>query len=86
MAEKNTKRMEEIQQSLINHIQNELHDDEDFMFMATMLLKHSMVLYKTFLDDDQIKHMLEYVMETIDDDVYRIEEDDTDVPPDTTVH
>ena len=43
--------------------------DEDFMYVATMLLKHSLVLYKTFLEDDQIQQMLAHVAETISDDL-----------------
>ena len=39
------------------------------MYVATMLLKHSMVLYKTFLDDEQIQKMLVHVAETISDDL-----------------
>ena len=58
----NDKRMSEIQDKLVKHIQQELHNDEDFMYMATMLLKHSMVLYKTILEDDQIKDMLKHVL------------------------
>jgi fructose-bisphosphate aldolase class 1 len=84
--DKDTKRMEEIQKSLIDHIQKNLKSDEDFMYMATMLLKHSMVLYKTFLDDDQIKKMLDHVGETLSDDLHNAEKyyDDGSTPP--TVH
>ena len=64
-----TKRMEEIQNQLVAHIQTQLTTDEDFMYVATMLLKHSMVLYKTFLDDEQIQKMLVHVAETISDDL-----------------
>ena len=42
------------------------------MLMATMLLKHSMVLYKTFLDDEQIRRMLVHVGKTLSDDVHDI--------------
>ena len=65
----NTKRMAEIQNELVAHIQTQLTTDEDFMYVATMLLKHSMVLYKTFLDDEQIQKMLVHVAETISDDL-----------------
>tara|TARA_R110000782_G_scaffold39147_6_gene91268 strand:- start:7629 stop:7886 length:258 start_codon:yes stop_codon:yes gene_type:complete len=64
-----TKRMEEIQNQLVAHIQTQLTTDEDFMYVATMLLKHSMVLYKTFLDDEQIQKMLVHVAETISDEL-----------------
>ena len=64
-----TKRMQDIQDQLIAHIQTQLTTDEDFMYVATMLLKHSLVLYKTFLDDDQIQMMLAHVAETISDDL-----------------
>ena len=43
-----TKRMQEIQDQLVAHIQTQLTTDEDFMYVATMLLKHSMVLYKKY--------------------------------------
>jgi hypothetical protein len=39
------------------------------MYVATMLLKHSLVLYKTFLEDEQIKQMLAHVAETVADDL-----------------
>jgi len=65
----NTKRMEEIQNQLVAHIQTQLTTDEDFMYVATMLLKHSLVLYKTFLEDEQIQMMLAHVAKTIADDL-----------------
>ena len=61
--------MQEIQDQLVAHIQTQLTTDEDFMYVATMLLKHSMVLYKTFLDDEQIQKMLVHVADTISDDL-----------------
>jgi hypothetical protein len=64
-----TKRMQEIQDQLVAHIQTQLTTDEDFMYVATMLLKHSMVLYKTFLDDEQIQKMLAHVADTLADDL-----------------
>lgn len=84
--DKDTTRMEEIQNLLVAHIQKNLKSDEDFMYMATMLLKHSMVLYKTFLDDDQIKKMLDHVGETLSDDLHNAEKyyEDGSTPP--TVH
>ena len=42
--ENNIKRMQEIQESLTKHINKELKDDEDLLYMATMLLKHAMIL------------------------------------------
>ena len=38
------------------------------MYMATMLLKHSIVLYKTLLHDEEIKNMLGHVIETLEQD------------------
>ena len=64
-----TKRMQDIQDQLVAHIQTQLNTDEDFMYVATMLLKHSLVLYKTFLDDEQIQMMLAHVAETLSDDI-----------------
>lgn len=90
--DKDKQRMHEIQNKLIDHIQNELHTDEDFMYMATMLLKHSMVLYKTFLDNDQIKKMLGHVGDTLNENeldydagkFFKQEDDGGSTPP--TVH
>ena len=86
--DKDTDRMSEIQKKLVEHMQTQLHTDEDFMYMATMLLKHSMVLYKTFLEDDQIKRMLEHVGDTLSDDLHNADKyfkmDDNDGGP--TVH
>ena len=86
--DKDKERMSEIQKKLVEHIQTQLHTDEDFMYMATMLLKHSMVLYKTFLEDDQIKRMLEHVGDTLSDDLHNADKyfkmDDNDGGP--TVH
>jgi hypothetical protein len=64
-----TQRMQDIQNALVAHIETQLTTDEDFMYVATMLLKHSLVLYKTFLDDEQIQNMLAHVSETISDDL-----------------
>jgi len=64
-----TQRMQDIQNALVAHIQTQLTSDEDFMYVATMLLKHSLVLYKTFLDDEQIKQMLAHVADTLADDL-----------------
>ena len=64
-----TQRMQDIQNALVAHIQTQLTTDEDFMYVATMLLKHSLVLYKTFLEDEQIKQMLEHVADTLADDL-----------------
>ena len=64
-----TQRMQDIQNALVAHIQTQLTTDEDFMYVATMLLKHSLVLYKTFLEDEQIKQMLAHVADTLADDL-----------------
>ncbi len=64
-----TQRMQDIQNALVAHIQTQLTTDEDFMYVATMLLKHSLVLYKTFLEDEQIKQMLSHVADTLADDL-----------------
>ena len=88
--DKDKERMNEIQNLLVAHIQENLKTDEDFMYMATMLLKHSMVLYKTFLEDDQIKRMLEHVGDTLSDDLhnagkyFKMDDDSGSTPP--TVH
>ena len=88
MSSYDDKRLREIQNKLVKHIQNNLEEDEDFMLLATMLLKHSMVLYKTFLDDEQIRRMLVHVGKTLDDDVHDInnyvDSDQTGSPP--TMH
>ena len=86
--DKDTDRMSEIQSKLVEHIQTQLHTDDDFMYMATMLLKHSIVLYITFLEADQIKKMLEHVGDTVSDDLHNADKyfkmDDNDGGP--TVH
>ena len=66
------KRLRDIQNHLVKHIEKEIQDEEDFMYMATMLLKHSMVLYKTFLSDDEIRKMLRHVGKTINSDTHDI--------------
>lgn len=66
---KDKKRMAEIQERLVQHIQTDLHTDKDFLYMATMLMKHSIVLYKTFLEDDQIKEMLGHVKNNLTDEI-----------------
>jgi len=67
--ESNLKRMQEIQQSLTKHIHDHVKDEDDHMYMATMLLKHALVLYKGLLTDDQIKSMLGHVIDTIEEDI-----------------
>lgn len=66
-VEKDSQRMSEIQDRLVDFMSDELHTDQDFFYMATMLLKHSMVLYKTFLDDNEVREMLEHVASNIED-------------------
>lgn len=66
---KDKKRMADIQERLVQHIQTDLKTDEDFLYMATMLMKHSIVLYKTFLEDDQIKEMLGHVKDNLTDEI-----------------
>ena len=68
------------------HIEKEIQDDEDYMYMGTMLLKHSMVLYKTFLTDDEIRRMLRHVGKTISSDTHDITKymDNDNTPP--TMH
>ena len=86
--DKDTDRMSELQSKLVEHIRTQLHTDDDFMYMATMLLKHSIVLYITFLEADQIKKMLEHVGDTLSDDLHNADKyfkmDDNDGGP--TVH
>ena len=64
----NLKRMAEIQDRLTKHIKTELKDEEDPMYMATMLLKHAMILYKAMLTDEEIKNMLGHVIDTVEQD------------------
>ena len=64
----NLQRMQEIQESLTKHIDSNVKNEEDHMYMATMLLKHALVLYKGLLTDDQIKDMLGHVIETVEED------------------
>lgn len=86
MLEKDKARMSEIQDNLVQHIQQQLKSDEDFMYMATMLLKHSMVLYKTFLEDEQIKQMLGHVGATLSDDLHDIKNFYVDPKNPPTMH
>jgi hypothetical protein len=41
--------------------------------MATMLMKHSLVLYKTFLEDEQIRRLLDHVKENVQDEGFDVE-------------
>ena len=80
------RRLRDIQNKLVEHIQSELKDDEDFMYLATMLLKHSIVLYRTFLDEEQIRKMLVHVGKTMNEESHSIDSyvDTDDNPP--TMH
>ena len=80
------KRLRDIQRHLIKHIEKEIQEGDDYMYMATMLLKHSMVLYKTFLTDDEIRRMLRHVGKTISSDTHDITKymDNDNIPP--TMH
>jgi len=64
----NLERMQEIQENLTKHIDKNIKDEDDHMYMATMLLKHALVLYKGLLTDDQIKSMLSHVIDTVEED------------------
>ena len=78
------RRLREIQNKLVKHIQSELKDDEDFMYLATMLLKHSIVLYRTFLEEEQIRKMLDHVGKTMNKESHSIDSYvDTDNTPPT---
>ena len=78
------RRLREIQNKLVKHIQSELKDDEDFMYIATMLLKHSIVLYRTFLEEEQIRKMLDHVGKTMNKESHSIDSYvDTDNSPPT---
>jgi hypothetical protein len=78
------RRLREIQNKLVKHIQSELKDDEDFMYLATMLLKHSIVLYRTFLEEEQIRKMLDHVGKTMNKESHSIDSYvDTDNSPPT---
>ena len=78
------RRLRDIQNKLVKHIQSELKDDEDFMYLATMLLKHSIVLYRTFLEEEQIRKMLDHVGKTMNKESHSIDSYvDTDNNPST---
>ena len=78
------RRLRDIQNKLVKHIQSELKDDEDFMYLATMLLKHSIVLYRTFLEEEQIRKMLDHVGKTMNEESHSIDSYvDTDNNPPT---
>ena len=68
-----TDRMRQIQERLIDHISSDLKEDQDFLLMATMLMKHSLVLYKTFLEDEQIRRLLDHVKENVQDEGFDVE-------------
>lgn len=89
MKDNSKERLEEIQDRLLNFIQPQLKDDDDFMYMATMLLKHSMVLYQTFLDPEDIREMLAHVGESLEESfsITTLDSDlDTDDDPGATRH
>tara|TARA_B100002019_G_scaffold287923_1_gene300700 strand:+ start:1520 stop:1771 length:252 start_codon:yes stop_codon:yes gene_type:complete len=68
-----TDRMRQIQERLIDHISSDLKEEQDFLLMATMLMKHSLVLYKTFLEDEQIRRLLDHVKENVQDEGFDVE-------------
>ena len=82
------RRLREIQNKLIKHIESELKDGDDYVYVATMLVKHSMVLYRTFLDEKEVCKMLDHVGKTITKEAHGIENyidtDNIGNPP--TVH
>jgi|13_taG_2_1085334.scaffolds.fasta_scaffold00717_9 nitrogen regulatory protein PII-like uncharacterized protein len=84
MADDSTQRMREIQEKLLVFLQPELSNDKDFMYMATMLLKHSVVLYQTFLDDESLKEMLHHVADNLADNQFSIVDLDDDDDDDSS--
>ena len=62
-------RMQDIQDRLISHIENELKDDDDYLYMATMLMKHSVLLYSMILEEQQVKKMLTHVRDNLMEDI-----------------
>jgi hypothetical protein len=82
--DKDLQRLSDIQDRLLKHIESDLQDDEDFLYMATMLMKHSVILYKMILDDEQITMMLDHVKDNLVDD---FDFDIENLPPSgTTIH
>lgn len=82
--DKDLQRLSDIQDRLLKHIESDLQDDEDFLYMATMLMKHSVILYKMILDDEQITMMLDHVKDNLVDD---FDIDIENLPPSgTTFH
>ena len=79
----NLKRMNEIQESLTKHIKAQIQDEDDPLYMATMLLKHAMILYKSMLTDEEIKNMLGHVIDTVEQDYVGFE---VKKPKKTTLH
>ena len=69
----NLKRMSQIQKNLITFVKSELKTDDDHLYVATMLLKHSIALYKTILDDQELADMLDHVIQTLHQDYPEIE-------------
>jgi len=55
---KELKRLIEIQEKITEFVSKELKDKRDPMYMATMMLQHTMLLYKTFLTDDEITALI----------------------------
>ena len=80
--DKDLQRLSDIQDRLLQHIEGDLHDDKDFLYMATMLMKHSVILYKMILDDDQIEMMLDHVKDNLVDE---IDFDIGGMPPDDAI-
>ena len=78
MRNKETKELQrliEIQEKITEFVSKELKDKRDPMYMATMMLQHTMLLYKTFLTDDEITQLLGTVSENLY--IYEYEENIT---------
>ena len=74
MRNKETKELQrliEIQEKITEFVSKELKDKRDPMYMATML-QHTMLLYKTFLTDDEITQLLG----TVSENLYRYDYDE----------
>ena len=75
MRNKETKELQrliEIQEKITEFVSKEIKDKRDTMYMATMMLQHTMLLYKTFLTDDEITQLLG----TVSENLYRYDYDE----------
>lgn len=83
--EESKDRLMDIQNKLTDFIQEELQQEDDHLYLATMLMKHSLILYSVEMDEDGVRALLQHCMDNLNEDYFK-EKDLLIAESNTTLH